>query len=62
MQSNGWPFKLPVFFTVHWALNSDAYGFIYIFMMYVTENESLDTFLTLVQKINQNCAERRNLY
>jgi hypothetical protein len=30
--------------------------------MYMTENESIDGFLSLVQKINQNCAEGRNLY
>jgi hypothetical protein len=33
----------------------------YIFIMYVTENERIDDFLTLFQKINKNSAEGRCL-
>jgi len=34
----------------------------YIFTMFVAENESVDDFLTLLQKINQNSAEGRYPY
>jgi hypothetical protein len=34
----------------------------YIFTMFLAENESVDDFLTLLQKINQNSAEGRYPY
>jgi len=34
----------------------------YIFTVFVAENESMDDFLTLLQNINQNSAEGRYSY